>query len=115
MAGGLADLKVLMASLPADDGRRTALAGAIAELQGQPAAPAPPAPAAIQGMVAGLAARLEAQPNDPEGWVRLVRSYAVLGDAARRDAALQRARTLFKSRPDIAARLDDAARAEPMK
>jgi cytochrome c-type biogenesis protein CcmH len=112
-AGGLADLQALTESLPSDDGRRTALAGAIAELQGQPAAP--PAPAAIQGMVAGLAARLEGQPNDPEGWVRLVRSYAVLGDAARRDAALQRARTLFKNRPDIAARLDEAARAEPIK
>jgi cytochrome c-type biogenesis protein CcmH len=112
-AGGLADLKALMAGLPADDGRRTALTGAIAELQGQPAPP--PAPAAIEGMVAGLAARLEAQPDDPEGWVRLVRSYAVLGDTTRRDTALKRAQALFKDRPEITARLTEAARAEPMK
>lgn len=34
---------------------------------------------AIQGMVAGLAARLQQNPNDLPGWKRLARSYAVLG------------------------------------
>lgn len=34
---------------------------------------------AIEGMVAGLAARLEADPDDPAGWQRLGRSYFVLG------------------------------------
>jgi cytochrome c-type biogenesis protein CcmH len=70
---------------------------------------------AIEGMVAGLAARLAAQPDDAEGWVRLVRSYAVLGDAAKRDAALARARSLFAGKPEILSQLDAAARAEPMK
>ena len=34
----------------------------------------------IRGMVESLAARLEKNPNDPEGWRRLARSYAVLGE-----------------------------------
>ncbi len=34
---------------------------------------------AIEGMVAGLAARLQQNPNDLPGWKRLARSYAVLG------------------------------------
>jgi cytochrome c-type biogenesis protein CcmH len=35
---------------------------------------------AIRGMVAGLAARLEQQPDDVEGWKKLARSYRVLGE-----------------------------------
>lgn len=38
--------------------------------------------AIIEGMVAGLAARLEADPDDIEGWVRLIRARMVLGDTA---------------------------------
>jgi len=40
--------------------------------------------AAIEGMVEGLAARLDDQPDDLAGWSQLVRSYVALGD---RDAA----------------------------
>jgi cytochrome c-type biogenesis protein CcmH len=36
--------------------------------------------AMIRDMVAGLAARLEEQPGDLEGWRRLGRSYQVLGE-----------------------------------
>lgn len=35
----------------------------------------------IAGMVAGLDARLQEDPNDIEGWLRLIRSYIVLGKA----------------------------------
>ena len=35
----------------------------------------------IRGMVEGLAARLEENPDDAQGWRRLARSYAVLGEA----------------------------------
>ncbi len=38
--------------------------------------------AMIAGMVEGLAARLEDDPNDLEGWMRLARSYNVLGRPA---------------------------------
>ncbi len=58
----------------------------------------------IRGMVATLQARLDAQPDDPAGWARLVRSYRVLGDQAAEGKALARARTLFAKRPkDLAA------------
>ena len=34
----------------------------------------------IRGMVASLAAKLEANPDDAEGWRRLARAYQVLGE-----------------------------------
>lgn len=47
-------------------------------------------------MVAGLAARLRANPNDPDGWQRLVRAYAVLGDRQKALAALGDARSALR-------------------
>jgi cytochrome c-type biogenesis protein CcmH len=49
--------------------------------------------AMIEGMVGSLAAKLEANPADGEGWARLVRSYMVLGRASDARAALTKART----------------------
>ncbi|MGE8103327.1 c-type cytochrome biogenesis protein CcmI [Allorhizobium sp. NPDC080224] len=43
----------------------------------------------IRGMVASLDARLKEDPNNFEGWMRLVRSYAMLKDKERAEAALQ--------------------------
>ena len=37
--------------------------------------------AMIEGMVEGLAVRLEQDPNDIEGWLRLIRARVVMGDA----------------------------------
>ena len=119
-AGGIAAWRALLAELPADDPRRRALIGAIGEAE-HPAPEQPDAAAggeelaAIQGMVANLAARLEAKPDDPEGWVRLVRSYAVLGDTARRDAALAKAEARFAGRSEVMSALAAAAKAEPLK
>jgi cytochrome c-type biogenesis protein CcmH len=45
----------------------------------------------IEGMVASLAARLEENPGDREGWRRLARAYAVLGRFEPAQAALTRA------------------------
>ena len=48
--------------------------------------------AMIRGMVARLAARLEDEPDDLEGWLRLGRSYGVLGETPKsRDAYAQAA------------------------
>ena len=47
--------------------------------------------AMIRGMVEGLAARLEENPDDAEGWLRLARSYDVLGEPEKARAALRRA------------------------
>ena len=46
-------------------------------------------------MVAGLAARLEEEPGDLDGWLRLIRSYRVLGDHDKAAAALASARAAF--------------------
>jgi cytochrome c-type biogenesis protein CcmH len=117
-AGGLADWRALMGELPGDDPRRAAIAQVIAEQTGQ--APPQAAPSGgqmemIRGMVEGLAQRLKANPEDPEGWVRLVRAYAVLGDAARRDAALKSAKARYAAKPEVLQQLDEAAKAAPMQ
>ncbi len=114
---GLAVWRGLLAELPKDDPRREGLAGAITEAERPVAAPAPGAPTlqVIRGMVAGLAARLETQPDDPDGWVRLVRSYAVLGDVAQRDAALAKANARYAGKPAVMEQLKAAAQTEPMR
>lgn len=127
LAGGLADWRGLLADLPPGDKRRADLQSAIAEAEG---ASAPPALAqaqaqpqglsadqlsAVRGMVEGLAAKLQANPDDPQGWVRLVRAYAVLGDAAKRDAALKTARAKYAGKADVLDALSQAANAAPMK
>jgi cytochrome c-type biogenesis protein CcmH len=45
--------------------------------------------AMIRGMVDSLAEKLQADPNNLEGWLRLVRSYMVLGDRPKAEAALK--------------------------
>lgn len=75
---------------------------------------APPPLDAIRGMVASLAAKLEAEPDDADGWVRLVRSYAVLGETDKRDAALKSARARFAGQPKVQAELTTAAAAARM-
>jgi cytochrome c-type biogenesis protein CcmH len=55
--------------------------------------------AMIRGMVERLAARLEANPDDEEGWQRLARAYAVLGETEKAAAAAARAAALAKRQP----------------
>ena len=64
--------------------------------------------AMIRGMVDGLAARLQQDGSDPDGWVRLVRSYKVLGDRIkhRRQSAMRSAR--WQTTPKSAKQLDVA-------
>nr|WP_029875257.1 c-type cytochrome biogenesis protein CcmI [Rhizobium leguminosarum] len=49
----------------------------------------------IRGMVGSLDAKLSEDPNNFEGWVRLVRSYAVLNDKDRAAGALKRGLAAF--------------------
>ncbi|MBB4573940.1 c-type cytochrome biogenesis protein CcmI [Rhizobium lentis] len=49
----------------------------------------------IRGMVESLDAKLNADPNNFEGWMRLVRSYAVLNDKDRAADALKRGLAAF--------------------
>lgn len=121
-AEGLAMWRRAAASLSPQDPRRRAIEADIRRVEAGPV-PAPQGDAAaavasaapdeqaqmIRGMVAGLAERLRQQPDDPQGWARLVRAYAVLGDTAARDAALARARALFRDRPKDLAVVEAAA------
>ena len=119
VAAGLADWRALLADLAAGDPRRFALQGEIAQVQGgggsggapaglspDPAATPGSGPAAgpqaafIQAMVAQQAAELRANPDNPQGWARLVRSYRVLGDTSAQQTALAEARRLFARRPE---------------
>jgi len=53
----------------------------------------------IKGMVAKLAARLDASPDDSEGWIKLMRAYTVLQDQAAASAALAKAMQIFAGDP----------------
>ena len=55
----------------------------------------------IEGMVAGLAARLEKNPKDFQGWMRLIRSYVVIGEKEKAAAALATALETFKAAPFV--------------
>lgn len=69
--------------------------------------PPPAQDAAIESMVAGLATRLQSDPNNLQGWLMLGRSYAVLGQNAKAADAYDRALQLKPDDPDIA--LSEAA------
>lgn len=51
--------------------------------------------AMIEGMVGQLAARLASEPKDRDGWVRLMRSYVVLGRTDEARTSLTQARAAF--------------------
>ncbi|MGQ7792902.1 c-type cytochrome biogenesis protein CcmI [Faunimonas sp. B44] len=118
-----AELKALLADSPPDAPWRPAIEQAIARVSGQPA-PDQRAPTAeagpsreqvaaaadmsgeerdamIEGMVARLAERLAADPSDTEGWLRLIKAYAVLG---RQEEASGAAQDALASAPDGEAR-----------
>ncbi|SHE60798.1 cytochrome c-type biogenesis protein CcmH [Kaistia soli DSM 19436] len=65
--------------------------------------------AMIEGMVSGLAARLDGAPEDVDGWARLFRAYMVLGKPDEATAALARARTALAGKPDLLAQVEKAA------
>ena len=93
-------------ALGGDAAKLAAFEDGLKNLDAEPAAPAVQSPAAaaapaeapagqnqmIRGMVERLAARLRENGADPEGWVKLARSYRVLGDQVRMDAAIADAR-----------------------
>ncbi len=113
----------LLADAPADAPWRPMAEAALAQVEGRTpvasgptqaeiveraaATPAGSQTDMIEGMVAGLASRLEAQPNDAEGWARLVQAYGVLGDEAAGQAALERARSVFGPQTEEWARIAD--------
>ena len=130
----LARWRALEADSPPDAPWREGLETNIARLTGgEAAASAAPAPAAAPGpsaadiaaagqmssedrsamihaMVQRLADRLEKEPGDVDGWLRLGRAYAVLGEKSKSLDAFRRAADADPSRAD-AKQAYDAARA----
>ena len=99
---GLAAWRELLASLPAQDPRRAQLQAEIDQVArtgkleavqttSDQAAPGQSGQEAafIRSMVDRLAARLKAQPDDPEGWARLIRAYGVLRQDDQRSAVFR--------------------------
>jgi len=89
---------------------------------GEPPAGAPPhasaaanPPAAqgdgVQGMVDRLAERLKKDGSDPDGWVRLVRSYEVLKDEPKKNTAIVDARKALAGDAEKLARFDSGLKA----
>ena len=64
----------------------------------------------IRGMVARLADRLKQDGSDVEGWLRLLRSYAVLGDKDQARAAAGEARRALKAKPAKLRRLTNSSK-----
>jgi cytochrome c-type biogenesis protein CcmH len=63
--------------------------------------------AMIKGMVERLAERLGKDGSDIDGWLRLVRSYMVLGERERARAAAGEARRALAAEPDKLRRIDE--------
>lgn len=116
--GGLADWQALVADSPEDAPWRAGLQAQITQLEAELAAPRDPAArrTMIETMVASLAARLDEQKasggGSAEDWVRLGRSYSVLGRKAEaRDAygeAVKRAPDDVTLRREYAATVGEA-------
>jgi cytochrome c-type biogenesis protein CcmH len=64
----------------------------------------------IRGMVQRLSDRLHANRNDVDGWIRLVRAYAILGDRDKAKNAAADARRALSDQPDQIKRIDDLVR-----
>ncbi|MGJ4943583.1 c-type cytochrome biogenesis protein CcmI [Bradyrhizobium sp. HKCCYLS1011] len=66
--------------------------------------------AMIRGMVDNLASRLEQSPRDAEGWIKLIRSRVVLGEAELARQSLQRALSVFADDSEERTRIAEAAK-----
>lgn len=91
------DRAVVAAKAPAE---------ASAPAQSQANAPDPQQNDMVRGMVARLAERLQQDGTDVDGWLRLVRSYTVLGDPEKARSAVANARRAIAGDPDKLRRLD---------
>jgi cytochrome c-type biogenesis protein CcmH len=95
----------LLADAPPNSPWRGGLVDQVAALRAQSGGAAPNPMAMVQQ----LAQRLESNPNDLEGWLRLIRAYSVLGDKPKAVAALTRARDVFAKEAPAQAALAKAA------
>lgn len=90
------------AALAVDDIRQNAIAEQLAAVETAQSGEAA-AKARVNGMVASLEAQLAEQPDNPDGWARLLRSYDVIGDTAGKARALKSMQAHYRDRPQVAA------------
>ncbi|MGJ0394381.1 MAG: c-type cytochrome biogenesis protein CcmI [Methylocystis sp.] len=121
----------LEADAPADAAYLPAVKRRLAELRGESAPPERPPfaqgpasaqgkaiaampagerAAAIRGMVDKLAARLESEGGDVEGWLKLIRAYSVLAEPEKAKKAVEDARKALAGREAEAARIEALAK-----
>lgn len=114
LAGAAESLRSALKDAAPDPAWREAIEHRLAALDRQLAGPATPAtPAAgeitaepmVEAMVARLAERLKTDHDDLPGWLKLVRSYSVLGRKEDAVAALTTARTNFNGNAEALAAL----------
>lgn len=117
-----AALQALLADAPADAPWRGMVESAIADMAAKPPALTPEQMQSgavmnagdqqqmIRGMVDNLDAKLKADPNNIEGWLRLIRARSVLGEADKAKAALTTARDTFKDKPEALQSLEGLAK-----
>jgi cytochrome c-type biogenesis protein CcmH len=114
--------RALLDDAPADAPWKDLVGAALARVTSGPAAASGPSagdiadaenmPAAersemIRGMVQRLSDRLHADGKDIDGWMRLVRSYAILGEREKAKDAAADARRALSDEPDQIKRIDD--------
>jgi cytochrome c-type biogenesis protein CcmH len=119
--GAAAKWRAMLKDAPGDAPWASFVRAALARLSGEPVAVNGPSAgdvAAAQtmsegqraemvgGMVQRLADRLHADGHDVDGWLRLVRAYAVLGDRDKAKDAAADARHALSDRPDDVKRID---------
>ncbi|WP_439140455.1 c-type cytochrome biogenesis protein CcmI [Roseicyclus sp.] len=102
----LAGVNVTLAELPQPIAPRGPSAADIAAAQDMSAQDQA---AMIEGMVAGLAARLAAEGGPPEDWARLIGAQIVLGRTDEAMMIVDEARLVFADMPDALAQIEAAA------
>jgi cytochrome c-type biogenesis protein CcmH len=65
---------------------------------------------AIRGMVGGLAEKLSKNGHDLQGWLQLIRSYVVMGERQKAEAAVASARAQLAGDSQAPARIDELVR-----
>lgn len=100
----------LLADAPPNAPYRSMLVDHIASLTAAGVATGTASAPNIGAMVARLASRLKSQPDDPDGWRRLIRAYSVLGQTDKARDALANARVALKGNATALSAIEAEAR-----